>query len=134
MKWWSKSRRSWPTGLSLRVVHETVADDNHPLAVAGAQVGRLELSDRFYEITGEPGPTFNSHCSKCRRWLGAVFGTRATIKSTWLKGEEHLSGHHSSENTVKTFCSICGSSLISTYEQAPPQNAGAFVCRAVKSS
>lgn len=84
--------------------------------------GRCLCEAIEYEITGELGPIFNCHCSKCRRWHGAAFRTRATIKSSqfkWIKGEEHLSGYHSSKNTVKTFCSICGSSLISTYDESP---------------
>lgn len=75
-----------------------------------------------YEITGELGPIFNCHCSKCRRWHGAAFRTRATIKSSqfqWLKGEEYLSRYHSSENVIKHFCATCGSNLISTYDDRP---------------
>jgi hypothetical protein len=75
-----------------------------------------------YQIEGELGPIFNCHCSKCRRWHGAAFRTRATIRReqfTWLKGEELLSRYHSSENVVKTFCSVCGSNLISTYDDCP---------------
>jgi len=48
-----------------------------------------------YEITGEIGPIFNCHYSRCRRWHGAMFRTRSTIKKSqfkWLKGEELLFG------------------------------------------
>lgn len=71
-----------------------------------------------YEITGELGPIVNCHCSMCRRWHGAAFRTRSTIERKnfkWLKGEEHLSKYRSSQNTIKTFCTICGSNLISLY-------------------
>jgi hypothetical protein len=84
--------------------------------------GRCLCEGVAYEITGELGPIFNCHCSKCRRWHGAAFRTRATIKRDlfkWIRGEELLSGYHSSENTVKVFCSVCGSSLISTYDDSP---------------
>lgn len=30
-----------------------------------------------------------------------------------------LSEYHSSESVVKTFCSVCGSNLISTYDDSP---------------
>ena len=72
-----------------------------------------------YEISGELGPIFNCHCSKCRRWHGAAFRTRSTINRSqfsWTRGEELLSRFHSSENVIKTFCSICGSNLVSEYE------------------
>jgi hypothetical protein len=69
-----------------------------------------------YEITGELGTIANCHCLKCRRWHGAAFRTRAAVKSEnfkWLRGQEYLSKYESSAPTMKTFCSICGSSLIS---------------------
>jgi len=75
-----------------------------------------------YEINGNLGPIVNCHCSKCRRWHGAVFRTRSTIKSNnfkWMRGEENLSKYYSSKNVIKTFCKICGSNLISMYEDKP---------------
>jgi hypothetical protein len=84
--------------------------------------GKCLCESIAYRIEGELGPIFNCHCSKCRRWHGAAFRTRATIRReqfTWLKGEELLSRYHSSENVVKTFCSVCGSNLISTYDDSP---------------
>lgn len=75
-----------------------------------------------YEIEDKLGPIVNCHCSKCRRWHGAAFRTRCTVESKnfkWIKGEEHLSKYHSSETVVKTFCKICGSNLISMYDDKP---------------
>lgn len=75
-----------------------------------------------YEIIGPLGPIVNCHCSKCRRWHGAAFRTRCTVKAKdfkWQKGEENLSKFHSSKNVIKTFCKICGSNLISLYENNP---------------
>lgn len=75
-----------------------------------------------YEISGELGPIFQCHCSKCRRWHGAAFRTRATISAEqfrWIKGQNLLSRYYSSEFVVKHFCSVCGSNLISTYDNEP---------------
>ena len=36
-----------------------------------------------------------------------------------IKGRELVKGFHSSEFTVKHFCSVCGSNLISTYDNDP---------------
>jgi len=75
-----------------------------------------------YKIDGEIGPIVNCHCSKCRRWHGSAFRTRAAVESKkfhWLRGEEHLSKYHSSDRIIKTFCSICGSNLISILEDNP---------------
>lgn len=76
----------------------------------------------IYEIKGEFGPTVNCHCSKCRRWHGAAFRTRSVIKAKnfkWLKGEEHLSKYRSSEQVTRTFCSICGSNLMTLSDSNP---------------
>lgn len=84
--------------------------------------GRCLCGDASYEIAGELGPVYNCHCSKCRRWHGAAFRTRATVESkqfAWISGQEGLSQYHSSENTVKWFCGKCGSNLISTYDDRP---------------
>lgn len=75
-----------------------------------------------YEIAGELGPIYNCHCSKCRRWHGSAFRTRATVPSErfrWLSGKDKLSQYHSSDDTVKWFCSVCGSNLVSTYDDRP---------------
>lgn len=75
-----------------------------------------------YEINGDLGPIVNCHCAKCRRWHGAAFRTRAAVASKkfkWLKGEAHLAKYHSSARIIKTFCSICGSNLISIFEDNP---------------
>ena len=84
--------------------------------------GRCLCEGIEYGITGELGPIFNCHCSKCRRWHGSAYRTRATVtrdQFRWLKGEELLSHFHSSEFIVKSFCSRCGSNLISTYDEKP---------------
>jgi hypothetical protein len=75
-----------------------------------------------YEITGSLGPIYNCHCSKCRRWHGSAFRTRASIHKNqfkWVSGSENLSSYKSSENVTKFFCKTCGSPLISTYENKP---------------
>ncbi len=75
-----------------------------------------------YEINGELGTIVNCHCSKCRRWHGSAFRTRASVKSEyfrWTRGEQYISRYHSSERIIKTFCSCCGSNLISILEDNP---------------
>ena len=84
--------------------------------------GRCLCEGIVYQINGGLGPIFNCHCSKCRRWHGAVYRTRASVKRSqfeWLAGEELLSFYQSSENVTKSFCSRCGSSLVSSYKNRP---------------
>lgn len=75
-----------------------------------------------YKITGELGPVYNCHCSKCRRWHGAAFRTRVSINKNqfhWVSGSDNLSSYMSSDYVTKFFCKTCGSPLISTYENKP---------------
>ncbi|MFM2481712.1 GFA family protein [Celerinatantimonas sp. YJH-8] len=52
------------------------------------------------------------HCSMCRKFHGATFGTLAQVKSlTWLSGQEILKDYVAPNGTIRTFCSHCGSSI-----------------------
>lgn len=84
--------------------------------------GRCLCEKIAYEIEGSLGPIFNCHCSKCRRWHGAAFRTRASISANqfkWVSGEKYLSKYESSDDVTKYFCSNCGSPLISSYKSKP---------------
>ena len=84
--------------------------------------GRCLCEQVEYRIAGELGPILNCHCSRCRRWHGAAFRTRASIKAeqfSWVKGKELVTTFHSSASTAKHFCSVCGSNLVSTYDDDP---------------
>lgn len=84
--------------------------------------GRCLCEGVVYRIEGSLGPIFHCHCSKCRRWHGSAYRTRASVEKSrfhWVQGEELLSRYESSENVTKSFCSRCGSSLISTYRNRP---------------
>lgn len=75
-----------------------------------------------YEISGKLGAVYNCHCSKCRRWHGAPFRSRASIDVSQFKllsGEDYLSSFKSSDNVTKYFCKVCGSPLHSTYADRP---------------
>lgn len=84
--------------------------------------GRCLCEAIEYELDGPLSPAYNCHCSKCRRWGGDAFRTSATANAhhfKWLKGEELLSHYKVSEEATKTFCSICGTNLISIYPKRP---------------
>ena len=93
------------------------AKKKHPKYTGRCLCGKIS-----YEIEGEIGPIYNCHCSKCRRWHGSACRTRASVRSKdfkWTSGEALLSRFHSSDTVVKTFCSVCGSNLISILEDNP---------------
>lgn len=84
--------------------------------------GRCLCRGISYEISGKLGPVFNCHCSKCRRWHGSAYRTRASVRKEqfrWTEGEGLLKFYKSSENVTKSFCSVCGSNLVSSYEHKP---------------
>ena len=67
-----------------------------------------------YEISGELGPLGYCHCSQCRRASGSAFGANADARRDefkWLGGEELVREYESSPDTIRAFCSRCGSPL-----------------------
>ncbi|MDC0612050.1 GFA family protein [Vibrio sp.] len=52
------------------------------------------------------------HCSMCRKFHGAAFGTLVEVKSlNWISGKESLAEYQAPNGTIRTFCSHCGSSI-----------------------
>lgn len=54
------------------------------------------------------------HCSMCRKFHGAAFSTYAEVRTEnfkWLTGKSLLSTYQAPNQTVRTFCQNCGSSL-----------------------
>ncbi|RYZ10137.1 MAG: GFA family protein [Myxococcales bacterium] len=83
--------------------------------------GRCLCEGVAYEIEGELGPAYNCHCSKCRRWHGAAFRSRASIRTEqfrWVRGEELLASYLLGKVT-RLFCKVCGSNVVSTYADRP---------------
>jgi hypothetical protein len=75
-----------------------------------------------YEITSPLEQPLNCHCSMCRKATGAAFRTRARVRASafrWVAGESLLSRYESSPGHVRTFCRICGSTLVTLFPAAP---------------
>jgi len=75
-----------------------------------------------YEISGELNDVLNCHCSMCRKLHASAFRTRAKIATKdWntLSGAEYIKLYESSEGEHKSFCSECGSSLFTKFDNAP---------------
>ena len=54
----------------------------------------------------------NCHCSMCRKFHGAAFGTLVGVRNLkWVSGRKLLTDFIAPNGTVRTFCSKCGSSL-----------------------
>ena len=75
-----------------------------------------------YRINGPLTGTLNCHCTMCRKAHGAAFRTRAAVKTEdfeWLAGEHLLTRYQSSPGLHKTFCSVCGSNLVTIIDSSP---------------
>ena len=68
-----------------------------------------------YTIDGAITDISHCHCSMCRKMHGAAFATYGAVQRKhfrWLNGKEHITVYRSSPELERTFCSLCGSSLL----------------------
>ncbi|AOT08725.1 GFA family protein [Pseudoalteromonas luteoviolacea] len=63
-------------------------------------------------VSGFSTQVANCHCTMCRKFHGAAFGTLVSVKDLkWLSGKEVLKEFLAPNGTIRTFCNVCGSSL-----------------------
>ena len=69
----------------------------------------------IYEIHGPLTGVLNCHCLDCRKAHGAAFRTRASVKTKdfhWIAGKDLLTHYESKPGEFRTFCRVCGSSIV----------------------
>lgn len=84
--------------------------------------GRCLCGKIRYQITGPLEGVLNCHCSMCRKAHGAAFRTRAAVRKAdfnWLAGENLMTRFESSPGEYRLFCSVCGSNMVSTFDENP---------------
>ncbi len=65
-----------------------------------------------FSVMGFSDQAANCHCTMCRKFHGAAFGTLVTVQGlNWLSGEHLLKEYVAPNGTTRIFCSDCGSSL-----------------------
>lgn len=65
-----------------------------------------------FSVAGFSSQAANCHCSMCRKFHGAAFGTLVAVEGLrWLSGRELLIEFTAPNGTVRSFCSCCGSSV-----------------------
>lgn len=60
------------------------------------------------------GAIAHCHCSMCRKFTGAAYGTFGTVNAQdirWESGQDKITVYPSSEKAERGFCSRCGSSI-----------------------
>ena len=76
-----------------------------------------------FSVHGFNNKAANCHCSMCRKFHGAAFGTLVGGQGLrWLSGKDELKEFVASNGTVRTFCSHCGSSIGFRVKGEPLEN------------
>ena len=73
-----------------------------------------------FEVTLPTLGCCHCHCSICRRFLGAGYGTFFQVprgRFRFLAGEAHIRRFRSSATVQRAFCGTCGSALFGEMEQ-----------------
>ena len=68
-----------------------------------------------FEVTKFQGPIGHCHCTMCQKFHGAAFSTFVEAKECdliWLSGKELLTQYCAENESIRTFCCCCGSSLL----------------------
>lgn len=75
--------------------------------------GRCLCGAVAYEARGEAAHADACHCSMCRRWSGHYWASvnvpAAALK--FVRGEDNVGWHRSSDEVRRGFCKSCGSAL-----------------------
>lgn len=77
-----------------------------------------------FVIAGALSGALNCHCSMCRKAHGAAFRSRARVSAAdfrWVQGEDLVNYYESSPGTHRGFCRVCGSPLVSRFDDYPSQ-------------
>jgi hypothetical protein len=112
-----RERRTPPGGTVEQGIVGRVKDERSRMLRGSCLCGGIR-----YEVTGDLELTLNCHCSMCRKATGAAFRSRARVPAAafrWVAGEQLLSRYESSPGQVRTFCSVCGSTLVTIFPNAP---------------
>ena len=68
-----------------------------------------------FEVTEFEPLIGHCHCRMCQKFHGAAFSTFGEVKLVnlhWLQGKEQLHHYRAENDTVRSFCQCCGSSLL----------------------
>jgi len=82
--------------------------------------GSCLCGDIQFSVSGFSEKAANCHCSMCRKFHGAAFGTLVEVNNlNWLSGEPLLKDFIAPNGSIRTFCKACGASLGFRVKGAP---------------
>lgn len=107
--------RAWSTLQSVILSLAMPGGSAQPMLEAQMVPGSCLCGGVQFEIRGGPPEHMSHcHCSRCRKFHGAAFGTYVGVpkeRLTLSAGRELLKSYTTPNGTVRTFCRECGSSL-----------------------
>ena len=75
-----------------------------------------------YEIRAPLTGVINCHCTMCQKAQGSAFRTRASVQVSdfiFLSGEDNLIFYESSPGERRSFCGVCGATIITKFDNNP---------------
>ena len=86
--------------------------------------GQCQCGSIIYKVASAPFDCCYCYCSICRKLTGSVSGAYGTVPKKdfeWLSGKSLVSKYEQNDNLERSFCSKCGSFLLSEH-QLDPEN------------
>ncbi|MCW8834031.1 MAG: GFA family protein [Colwellia sp.] len=78
-------------------------------------IGSCLCKQVTFEVTKFQGPIGHCHCTMCQKFHGAAFSTFVEARKAdlhWLSGKALLKTYQAENDSIRTFCGCCGSSLL----------------------
>ena len=75
-----------------------------------------------FEIDGTVVDLVYCHCAMCRKAHGSAFRARGKVRTSefrWVRGEALVRSYTSSPGQHRSFCSACGSNLVTRFDTKP---------------
>jgi len=90
--------------------------------MSGAQTGGCLCGALRFEISELMPAAAHCHCSMCRKFHGAGFATIVGVPASqfkWITQTDTLKTYVAANETTRSFCGECGSSLLFASPRAP---------------
>jgi hypothetical protein len=78
-------------------------------------IGSCLCKQVTFEVIKFQGSAGHCHCTMCQKFHGAAFSTFVVTNKSdlhWLSGHALLKEYRADNDSIRTFCACCGSSLL----------------------
>ena len=84
--------------------------------------GSCNCGSLTYEIAGKITDCSYCHCSICRKLTGSALAAYGTVRKSdfsWISGENNILIYRPTTDTIRMFCTCCGSFILSEHIDEP---------------